>query len=120
MSARETLKVVAFHMTLRDGKHDEYVAAHDSISAEWPDLEGALTQSGVARLRIVDMDPDLIAVADVTDVNAFSRLWETESHQKWAQVMQPLLVQNATGSPAVTDLDFAYTFEATKDGAEPK
>ncbi|MEX1125087.1 MAG: L-rhamnose mutarotase, partial [Acidimicrobiia bacterium] len=87
----ESTMPVAFRIKLREGKLADYIATHDRIPEDWPELEQAIAECGIKRMRIIAIDPDLYVVADVTDENAFPRLWETDVHREWEKVMQPLM-----------------------------
>ena len=102
----------AFVLRLKSGALKEYVRRHGSIQQEWPDLELALSHSGVHVMRIYAHDPLLFVYAEVEDLNAFPTLWATAVHKRWAEVMDPLIELDAAGHPDAQMLDVAYEFRS--------
>jgi L-rhamnose mutarotase len=47
----------------------------------------------------------------VTDNNAFERLWNTEAHKEWAEVMEPLMELNAEKKPDAKFLTQIFEFK---------
>lgn len=77
-----------FTMTLKPGALPQYRQYHDEI---WPELLEEIKRSGVRQITIFEDDPVLFVYSEVEDEGAWDRLWHTPIHQKWAEVMQPLL-----------------------------
>lgn len=100
----------AFVLRLKPGALEEYTRRHGSIATEWPDLQLALSESGVRMLRIYANDPLLFLYAEVDDPGAFPRLWATPVHKRWALVMDPLIELDDAGRPDARFLHEAYEF----------
>ena len=79
----------AFTMRLKPGGLDQYTYWHDNI---WPELVKELEASGIASMTIVEADPVLFLYSEITDEEAWDRLWHTTIHDKWAEeLMNPLM-----------------------------
>jgi L-rhamnose mutarotase len=99
----------AFAMRLKPGVLDEYKRQHDEI---WPELVTAIGESGIATMTIYEAEPTLFVFAEMSDEQAFERLWETEVHKRWgAEVIGQLLDFNDEGNVDVTDLREVFRLE---------
>lgn len=79
----------AFTMRLKPGGLAEYRHWHDNI---WPELVKELEASGIANMTIFEADPVLFLYSEITDEQAWDRLWHTKIHDKWAEeLMNPLM-----------------------------
>ena len=99
-------------LRLKPGALAEYVRHHDSIPTDWPDLAAALKASGVKTIRTFEADPLLFLYAEVDDEGAFARLWDSDPHKKWAQVMAPLIELDADNKPDARFIPQVFNFEA--------
>jgi len=79
----------AFTMRLKPGGLEEYRRHHDSI---WPELVAEIEKQGIAQITIFENDPDLFLYSEITDLEAWDRLWASEIHDKWGEIMNPLMV----------------------------
>jgi L-rhamnose mutarotase len=84
----------AFILRLKPGGLPEYKRQHDQI---WPELVAEIERQGIGRITIFECDPILFLYSELTDEDAFDRLWHTEIHDKWGEVMNPLMEFNAEG-----------------------
>lgn len=79
----------AFTMRLKPGGLAQYKHWHDNI---WPELVKELEASGIANMTIFEADPVLFLYSEITDEEAWDRLWHTRIHDKWAEeLMNPLM-----------------------------
>lgn len=101
-----------FVLRLKPGALPEYTRHHDEIPTKWPELAQALRDSGVLHIRTYDAGNLLILSVDVTDENAFPRLWDTPAHKEWAKVMDPLIELDAEQKPDARFLTQIFNFEA--------
>ena len=54
-----------------------------------------MKESGIFSIRTFEVNPTLLFIfAEVTDNNAFEKLWNTEAHKEWVEVMEPLMELN--------------------------
>ena len=83
----------AFTMKLKPGGLAEYKRHHDSI---WPELVAEIERQGIAQITIFENDPVLFLYSEISDPEAWDRLWHTEIHDKWGEYMA-LMVFNDEG-----------------------
>ena len=101
---------IAFQMQIKPGAAAEYERRHNPI---WPELEAAIFAHG-GRNYSIFLDGDsgrLFGFAEVDDVEAWSRIPETEVCQRWWAHMADLMVTNPDGSPAATTLREVFRIE---------
>jgi L-rhamnose mutarotase len=65
----------AFVLRLKPGALDEYIYWHDNI---WPELQQQI-------------DDQVILTSLVNDPDAWTRLWDSDVHHRWAELMSPLM-----------------------------
>jgi L-rhamnose mutarotase len=105
----------AFMMQLKPGGLAEYKKHHDEI---WPELVAEIEKSGIARITIFEKDPVLILYSEIYDEAAWDKLWHSEVHDRWAEVMNPLMKFRDDGiveSTTVTEI-FHLETNAGKQG----
>jgi L-rhamnose mutarotase len=78
----------AFTMRLKPGGLAEYKRWHDEI---WPELVDELAKSGIANMTIFENDPVLFLYSEISDPDAWDKLWHSEVHDRWAELMNPLM-----------------------------
>lgn len=78
----------AFTMRLKPGALAEYKRHHDHI---WPELVAEVERSGIASITTFENDPILFLFSEITDEQAWDRLWNSEIHRRWAEVMGPYM-----------------------------
>ena len=78
----------AFTMRLQPGGLAEYKRNHDEI---WPELVAEIERQGIAQITIFENDPVLFLYSEIKDEEAWDRLWASEIHDKWGEVMNPLM-----------------------------
>ena len=84
----------AFTMRLKPGGLAEYRRNHDNI---WAELVAQIERDGIAQITIFEKDPVLFLYSEIRDEEAWDRLWHSEIHDRWAEVMNPLMEFNAAG-----------------------
>lgn len=78
----------AFTMRLKPGAMAEYRKHHDHI---WPELVKEIERSGIATITTFEADPVLFLFSEISDPDAWNRLWTSEIHRRWGEVMEPLM-----------------------------
>jgi L-rhamnose mutarotase len=78
----------AFTMRLKPESLAEYKRHHDNI---WPELVAEIERSGIASITTFQRDLDLFLVSEIADEGAWDKLWNSEVHRRWAELMQPLM-----------------------------
>ncbi|MCC7264607.1 MAG: L-rhamnose mutarotase [Candidatus Latescibacteria bacterium] len=78
----------AFTMKLKPGAMAEYKRHHDEI---WAELVAEVRRSGIATITTFEADPVLFLFSEITDEGAWNRLWTSDVHRRWGEVMEPLM-----------------------------
>ena len=84
----------AFTMRLKPNSLAEYKRHHDSI---WPELVAEIEKSGIAQISIFEADPVLFLYSEIYDEKAWDKLWSSKIHDKWGEIMNPLMIFNDQG-----------------------
>jgi L-rhamnose mutarotase len=87
-------KRVAFTMTLKPGALAEYTKRHDEI---WPELVTEIERSGITGFTTFVHGSELFLYSEIEDDDAWDRLWHSDIHQKWSEVMEPLMNIDSEG-----------------------
>jgi L-rhamnose mutarotase len=75
-------------MRLTPGSLAEYKRHHDAI---WPELAAEIERQGIAKITIFEADPVLFLYSEIYDEGAWDRLWHSPIHDRWGEVMDPLM-----------------------------
>jgi L-rhamnose mutarotase len=78
----------AFTMRLKPGADELYRHHHDNV---WPELVEEIERSGIASITTFQRGQDLFLVSEIADESAWDKLWTSEIHRRWAEVMEPLM-----------------------------
>ncbi len=84
----------AFTMRLKPGGLEQYREHHAKI---WPELVDEIESQGIAQITIFEADPVLFLYSEIRDQEAWDRLWHSEIHDKWGEIMDPLMEFNDEG-----------------------
>lgn len=84
----------AFALKLKPGALEQYIYWHDNI---WPELKTAIAAEGIAEITLFQLDDMIVLVSQVNDPDAWTRLWDSEIHRKWAELMDPLMFYRPDG-----------------------
>lgn len=84
----------AFLMRLKPGGLAEYKRHHDEI---WPELVEEIKRCGITTMTIYEHDPILVMYSEIEDEDAWNRLWHSAIHDRWAEMMNPLMAFDADG-----------------------
>ena len=103
----------AFTMRLKPGGLAEYRRHHDAI---WPELVAEIEKQGIAQITIFEHDEVLFLYSEITDEAAWDRLWASEVHDRWAEVMNPLMVFRDDG--IVDSTEVTQIFHLRTDASE--
>ena len=110
----------AFTMKLKAGSADEYIAHHDSIPEKWPALVREIEASGIAQITTFRNGLDLFLYSEIADEEAWNKLWTSDVHRQWAELMQPLMHMNDEGIVEAGELKEIFhlkTAAAEKDSS---
>lgn len=78
----------AFVLRLKPGALEQYVYWHDNI---WPELQEALAQEGILEISLFQRDDSVYLFSRVRDEAAWDRLWDSDVHRRWGELMGPLM-----------------------------
>lgn len=86
----------AFVLRLKPGALAEYTRWHDEI---WPELRDEIARQGIAEIALFhDPTDDTVHLfSRVADEGAWDRLWDSQVHRRWAEVMSLLMHYRADG-----------------------
>jgi L-rhamnose mutarotase len=103
----------AFIMRLKPGALAEYARRHGAV---WPELEAEMVKAGIRQFTIYEDDPILVVASDVADPTAWAKLWSSDVHRRWGELMDPLMAFGDDG-PESTEMREVYHFSAPQEGA---
>jgi L-rhamnose mutarotase len=106
----------AFTMRLKPDSSAEYKYHHDNI---WPELVAEIQRSGIARITTFQRGLDLFLFSEIEDADAWDRLWSSEVHKQWAEVMEPLMHLREDGVVDAGELVEVFHFAIGEDRREP-
>lgn len=105
----------AFTMRLKPGALSEYRRHHDAI---WAELVTEIERNGIAQITIFENDPQLFLYSEIQDEGAWDRLWHSEVHDRWGEIMNPLMEFGPDGIVDSTEVREVFHLEtgAHRDG----
>jgi L-rhamnose mutarotase len=71
-----------------------YKKYHDEV---WPELVAEIERQGIAKITIFENDPILFMYSEINDLESWNRLWRSEIHEKWGEIMNPDMEFNSEG-----------------------
>ena len=107
----------AFTMRLKPNASTEYRHHHDNV---WPELVKEIERSGIASITTFQRDLDLFLVSEIHNEQAWDRLWNSEVHRKWAEVMEPLMNLRDDGIVDAGELTEIFHLETSRGSKPPK
>ncbi len=81
-------------MRLKPKSFAKYKQHHDEI---WPELVREIESCGIAQITTFENNLQLFLYSEIYDENAWDKLWSSQIHDQWAELMQPLMQFNADG-----------------------
>ena len=91
----------AFTLRLKPGALAQYKENHDKI---WPELVEEIERAGIGTMTAFEADPVIFYYSEIADEAAWDRLWATEIHDRWSELMKPLIDFNEEGIVDAGDL----------------
>jgi L-rhamnose mutarotase len=102
---------------LKPGAGPEYKRLHDAVPTDFPELAAAIRDAGID-LEVVFTSGDVLFVyAEVSDAGSYPRLFATEPHERWAELLAPLMETGPDGLPDVRVMDNIWELDLTVDPA---
>lgn len=99
----------AFVMKLKPGALAKYTSQHDHL---WAELASEIRACGIKKIATFEADPLLFLYSEVEDEGAWARLWDTEIHRKWGEVMEPLMEYGTDGKVDARFVKQVFDFDA--------
>jgi L-rhamnose mutarotase len=78
----------AFTLRLEPGALEQYVHHHDNI---WPELVEEIERCGIATMTAFETKPVVFYYSEIGDPDSWDRLWSTPVHDRWGELMKPLM-----------------------------
>jgi len=103
----------ALTMRLKPGSLAEYRRHHDNI---WPELVAEIERQGIGQITIFERDPVLFLYSEIRDPEAWDRLWHSPIHDRWAEVMNPLMEFRPDGIVDSTEVREVFHLETNAGG----
>lgn len=99
----------AFLMRLKPGALAEYTRHHDEL---WPELAAKIRECGIRKITTFEDDPYLFLYSEVEDASAWDRLWDSDIHKRWGEVMEPLMEYGEDGKVKAKFIRQIFNFDA--------
>ncbi len=99
-------------MRLLPGGLAEYRRLHETI---WPEMLDEMRKHGIRQVSVFESDPVLFLYAEVTDDEAFDRMFTSEVYLRWAALMAPLMEISEGGVVATQEMPLVFNFDAAAD-----
>ena len=78
----------AFVLRLKPDSLEKYIYWHDNI---WPDLQAEIAKQGIAEITLFNLDDLIFLYSQVKDEGAWARLWDSEVHHRWGELMNEFM-----------------------------
>jgi L-rhamnose mutarotase len=103
----------ALHARIKPEMVGEYKRIHDEVPTKYPDLAAAIKEAGISREVVFVAGSLLIVYAEVSDPDAYPRLWATDVHKRWAELMAPMMDTGADGLPDIGIMKSIWEIDLT-------
>jgi L-rhamnose mutarotase len=103
----------AFILKLKPDMLDQYIYWHDNI---WPELQQEIASQGIAEISLFQLDDMVFLHSRVTDPEAWTRLWDSEVHHRWGELMDPMMHYRDDGVVDARELREIWHFEPAATG----
>ena len=98
----------AFTMKLKPGGLAEYKKHHDNI---WKEMVEEIEKSGIGQISIFEADPVLFLYSEIYDEEAWDKLWGSEIHDRWSELMNPLMEFRDDGIVDSSEVNLVFDLE---------
>jgi L-rhamnose mutarotase len=103
----------AFTLRLEPGALAQYKEHHDNI---WPELVAEIEKAGIGSMTAFVTGDTVFYYSEITDADAWDRLWHTEVHDRWGELFKPLMAFNDEGIVDAGDLTEIFHLETGAEG----
>jgi L-rhamnose mutarotase len=101
----------AFTLRLEPGALSQYQEHHDNI---WPELVEEIERCGIGTMTAFVTDPVVFYYSEIRAPDAWDRLWSTPTHDRWGELMKPLMAFNAEGKVDAGALQEIFRLETSE------
>lgn len=77
-----------FILRLKPNALEQYIYWHDNI---WPELQEEIANQGIAEISLYNLDDMVILVSKITQPDAWAKLWDSDVHKRWGELMNPMM-----------------------------
>ena len=112
----------AFLLRLKPDALEKYIYWHNNL---WPDLKQEIATQGIIEISLYQVDDMVMLFSTVRDEESWARLWDSEVHRRWAEVMSPLMhyrqdgvVDSLKRVARTTDVQFACPMNTLVSGEQ--
>jgi L-rhamnose mutarotase len=98
----------AFVLKLKPDSLEKYIYWHDNI---WPDLQAEIAKQGIAEITLFNLDDMIFLYSQVKDPEAWTRLWDSEVHYRWGELMNQFMHYRDDGVVDSRELREIWHFE---------
>lgn len=99
----------AFAMRLKPGGLEGYVKHHSEL---WQEMKDEIERAGIAQITIFENDPQLFLYSEIRDPDAWDKLWATEVHGRWGELMNQFMEIVEGGAPDAVELRQIFNLES--------
>ena len=103
----------AFVLKLKPDALDQYTYWHDNI---WQELRAEIERQGIAEISLFQIDDTIFLHSRINDPEAWTRLWDSEVHRRWGELMGPLMHYRDDGIVDSRELREIWHFTPTAAG----
>jgi L-rhamnose mutarotase len=104
----------AFLLKLKPGALDQYIYWHDNI---WPELQEEIAKQGIAEITLFNLDDMILLFSEVKDEDAWQRLWDSDVHHRWGELMNQFMHYRDDGVVDSRELREIWRFAPTSAGS---
>ena len=98
----------AFTLRLEPGALLLYREHHDNI---WPELVAEIERCGIGTMSAFITDPVVFYYSEIRDPDSWQQLWSTPTHDRWGELMKPLITFTGEGKVDAHDLTEIFRLE---------
>jgi len=98
----------AFTLRLEPGALPLYKEHHDNI---WPELVMEIQRCGIGTMSAFITDPVVFYYSEIRDPDSWDKLWSTPTHDRWGELMKPLIAFTDEGKVDANDLTEIFRLE---------
>jgi L-rhamnose mutarotase len=107
----------AFTLRLEPDALAQYKHHHDNI---WPELVAEIERCGIGTMSAFITDPVVFYYSEIREAGAWDELWQTPTHDRWAELMKPLIAFTDDGTVDAHPLNEIFRLENSSAGTDTR